>query len=407
MKLSRAILISGKILLAHKVRTALSLSGIIVGTCAVIVMVAIGRGTERQVISQLTSMGHNLLIVSAGRVKIIAGRARQTKAVTTLEPHDADRLLTQATAISQAVPAQSKKILVKYGNLATKTTVTGTTADIVTVRGYRLHRGRFFDANEDRGRRRVAVLGQTVAANLFGKANPIGEVVRLGRVPFTVIGVLAAKGLDLNGADQDDLVIVPLRTALRRLFNLTYINTIYVQAASDRDMERAETEIRAILRAAHHLRRGKADDFTIQNQASVIEAQRESSRTFTLLIGSIAAVSLLVGGIGILAVMLISVRERTREIGLRMAVGAGKNDILMQFLGEALLPGGTGAACGVGIGAATAAVIAWFAHWPLVLPLDLIALAFAVTLGLGTAFGVYPAVRAARLDPIKALQFES
>ena len=406
MKLSRSIIISGKILLAHKVRTALSLSGIVVGICAVIVMVAIGRGTEQQVIAQLTSMGRNLLIVNAGRVKIIAGRARRTKTVTTLEPRDAERLLDQARAITAAVPAQSKKMVVKYGSLSTRTTITGTTATIVKVRDYHLRQGRFFDEDEDRGRRRVAILGPTVAANLFGGADPVGAVVRLGRVPFTVIGVLAAKGLDSNGADQDDLVIVPLRTALRRLFNLSYINTIYVKAGGDREMKRAETEIRAVLRAAHHLRPGKADDFTIQNQAAVIEAQRESSQTFTLLIGGIAAVSLLVGGIGILAVMLISVRERTREIGLRMAVGARKKDILMQFLGEALLLGCGGAVIGTAIGTVTAAAIAWFARWPLVLPIDLITLAFAVTLGLGVAFGVYPAIRAARLDPIKALQFE-
>ncbi|HFQ90265.1 MAG TPA: FtsX-like permease family protein, partial [Desulfobulbus sp.] len=397
---------SGKILLAHKMRTVLSLSGIVVGICAVITMVAIGRGTERQVISQLTSMGQNLLIVNSGQVKIIAGRARQTRTVTTLEAHDAERLMARARVINYAVPAQSKKLPVKYGNLTTRTTITGTTAAIVKVRNYHLQRGRFFDEDEDRGRRRVAVLGQTVATNLFGKANPLGEVVRLGRVPFTVIGVLAAKGLDINGADQDDLVIVPLHTALRRLFNLSYINTIYVQAASDRDMERAEAEVRTILRAAHHLHRGRADDFTIRNQASVIEAQRESSQTFTLLIGSIAAVSLLVGGIGILAVMLISVRERTREIGLRMAVGARKSDILVQFLGEALLLGCAGAIIGVGIGTAASAMIAWFARWPLVLPIDLIVLAFAATLGMAIVFGVYPAVKAAGLDPIKALQFE-
>ncbi len=406
MKVSRNIIISGKILLAHKMRTVLSLSGIVVGICAVITMVAIGRGTERQVISQLTSMGQNLLIVNSGQVKIIAGRARQTRTVTTLEAHDAEQLMARARVINYAVPAQSKKLPVKYGNLTTRTTITGTTAAIVKVRNYHLQRGRFFDEDEDRGRRRVAVLGQTVATNLFGKANPLGEVVRLGRVPFTVIGVLAAKGLDINGADQDDLVIVPLHTALRRLFNLSYINTIYVQAASDRDMERAEAEVRSILRAAHHLHRGRADDFTIRNQASVIEAQRESSQTFTLLIGSIAAVSLLVGGIGILAVMLISVRERTREIGLRMAVGARKSDILVQFLGEALLLGCAGAIIGVGIGTAASAMIAWFARWPLVLPIDLIVLAFAATLGMAIVFGVYPAVKAAGLDPIKALQFE-
>ena len=406
MNITKNIIISQKILLAHKGRTALSLSGIIIGICAVMIMVSIGKGTEKKIISQITKMGSNLLVVNAGQVKIVAGRARQTKLVTTLEPKDARNILTKSSSVNYAVPAQNKKLQVKYGNLNTKTSIVGTTADILRVRNYALSKGRFFDEDEDKGRRRVAVLGQTVVENIFGQDDPVGKMIRIGRVPFEVIGVLAPKGLDINGTDQDDQIIIPLKTALRRLFNLTYINAIYAQARDRHSMDRAESEIRTILRAAHHIRKDKPDDFTIQNQASVIAAQKESGRTFTLLISSIAAVSLLVGGIGILAVMLISIRERIKEIGIRMAVGAKKSDILMQFLAESLLLSIGGGIIGITLGVTAAVIIAIFADWPFTLSPSVLAISFLSTVAMGIFFGVYPAKKAANLDPIKALQFE-
>jgi len=406
MNITKNIVISQKILLAHKVRTILSLSGIIIGICAVIIMVSIGRGTEQKIISQITEMGSDLLVVNAGQVKIIAGRARQTKLVTTLEPKDARDIITKSSSVNYVAPAQNKKLQVKYGNLNTRTSIVGTTADIFRVRNYALAKGRFFDEDEDKGRRRVAVLGQTVVENIFGQENPLGEQIRIGRVPFEVIGVLAPKGLDINGTDQDDQIIIPLKTALRRLFNLTYINTIYVQAKDSHSMSKAESEIRTILREAHHIRKDKPDDFTIQNQASVIEAQKESSQTFTLLISAIAAVSLLIGGIGVLAVMLISIRERIKEIGIRMAVGAKKSDILIQFLAESLLLSIGGGIFGIILGITVAVIIAVFADWPFRLPLYIVAISFLSTVAMGIFFGVYPAKKAADLDPIKALQFE-
>jgi len=406
VNIAKNIVISQRILLAHKVRTALSLSGVIIGICAVLIMVSIGRGTEQRVISQIMKMGSNLVVVNAGRVKIIAGRARQTKLVTTLEPRDADDVVEKSSSINYAVPAQNRKLPVKYGNLNTRTSVIGTTTDIMSVRNLTLSSGRFFDEDEDKGRRRVAVLGQTVVENLFAEEEPVGETIRVGRVPFTVIGVLAPKGLDINGTDQDDQIIIPLRTALRRLFNVTYISTIYVQARDRQFMHAAEVEARGILRQAHHLRDDKGDDFTIQNQASVIDAQRESGRMFTLLIGSIAAVSVLVGGIGIVAVMLISIRERIKEIGIRMAVGAKKSDILIQFLGESLLLSLGGGIVGTVVGVISAVVISICAGLPLILPWDMVAMAFLSTVVIGILSGVYPATKAANLDPVTALQFE-
>ena len=406
MNIRKNILISQKILWIHKVRTALSLSGIIIGICAVIIMVSIGKGTEQEIISRITSMGSNLLVVSAGQVKIIAGRARQAKVVTTLKAKDAQSILGKAFGVNYAVPAQNKKLQVKYGNLSTKTNVVGTTSDIFMVRNYALAQGRFFDEDENNGLRRVAVLGQTVVNNVFGREEPIGQIIRIGRVPFEIIGILAPKGLDMNGTDQDDQIVVPLKTALRRLFNLDYIKTVYVQAKNSHSMDQAATEIRDVLRQAHHLRKGRADDFTISNQAVVLQAQRESSRTFTFLISSIAGVSLLVGGIGILAVMLISIRERIQEIGIRRAVGAKKSDILLQFLDESLLLSIGGGIIGIILGTAVAFTLAVFADWPFILPMKVVGMSFLSTVFMGICFGVYPARKAASLDPVKALQFE-
>ncbi len=406
MKIVKNILISKKILLERKVRTILSLSGVIIGICAVIIIVAIGKGTEEKIVSQITKMGSNLLLVNAGQVKIIAGRARQVKAVTTLELKDADSILNEAPSIIYAAPAQTKKLQVKFENLSTKTNIVGTTSDIVEVQNYALAQGRFFDEDEDKGLRRVAVLGRTVVENIFEQQYPVGKIIRIGKVPFEVIRVLSPKGMDVNGMDQDDQIFIPVRTALRRVFNLTYINAIYLKEKNSNLMDQAEREISSILREKHHIKEGKADDFTIQNQATVLETQRESSKAFTLLIGSIAAISLLVGGIGILAVMLISIRERIKEIGIRRAVGAKRRDILIQFLSEALILSIGGGVMGVIVGIAVSMFIAIFAGWPFIISMNAVAASFLSTFIIGIFFGVYPAIKAARLDPIKALQFE-
>jgi len=406
MNITKNIRISNKILLERKVRTILSLSGIIIGVCSVIIMVAIGKGTEAKVISQITKMGTNVLVVNAGQVKIIAGRARQTKSVTTLELKDADAVLNGSSYVTSCAPAQVKKLQVKYGSLATKTTVVGTDPALMTIVNHSLAEGRFFDNAEDNGMRRVAVLGPTIVNNLFEHTNPIGEVIRIGKVPFEVIGVLAPKGLDMNGADQDDQIFIPIKTALRRLFNLTYINVIYAQVNNSLSLEKAESEIRDILRERHHLKKGQADDFTIQNQTAILEMQKESSKTFTFLIGSIAAVSLLVGGIGILAVMLISIRERVKEIGLRRAIGAKRRDILIQFLSESVMLSFIGGILGVSLGIIIAKVVAVSVNWSLIIPVTTIGISLLSTFIIGIFSGVYPAIKAALLDPIKALQFE-
>jgi putative ABC transport system permease protein len=407
MKLARSIRISGKQLAAHTLRTALALTGIVIGVSAVIIMIAIGNGAQEEVLSKIESMGTNLLIVNAGQVQKSVGRQQIRGTVTTLTLADVDAIVRECSAVTAATPAQSKKIQVKYGNLSTNTTVVGTTAEYQTVRSFRVGSGVFFTDEENLASRRAAVLGHSVVTNLFEERNPIGETIRIGRVPFEVIGVMESKGVDLNGFDQDNQIFIPIRTALRRVFNVTHINAINIQAASNRNMGLAITEIVDLLRERHRLNKlQKPNDFTIQNQADLLEAQRETTDTFTMLIGGIASISLLVGGIGILAIMLIAIRERTNEIGLRMAVGASRKDIMTQFVLEASMLGVGGGLAGILLGMLGTFLVGIGTSWAVKISPESVALAFGFSLLVGLFFGVYPARRASLLDPIEALRSE-
>ena len=388
-------------------RTALALLGIVIGVSAVIIMVAIGNGAQEQVLSKIEAMGTNLLIINAGQVQKSAGRQQIRGTVTTLTLEDVEAVGRECSAVSAAAPLQSKKMQVKYGNLSTNTTVVGTTAAFQKVRNFHVATGAFFTDEENLASRRAAVLGHTVVKNLFEGSNPVGESIRVGKVTFEVIGVMESKGVDLNGADQDDQVFIPIRTALRRVFNLPYINTINIQATSTETMARAVAQSTEILRDRHRLnKQQKPDDFTIQNQADLLEAQRETTDTFTMLIGSIAGISLLVGGIGILAIMLIAIRERTNEIGLRMAVGASRKDIMTQFVIEASILGVGGGLVGILLGILGAFSVRVATSWAVSISPDSVGLAFGFSLLVGLFFGVYPARRASLLDPITALRSE-
>jgi len=407
MNITRSIRISRKQLAAHKLRTALALTGIVIGVSAVIIMVAIGNGAQEEVLSKIEAMGTNLLAVNAGQVQKSAGRQQIRGTVTTLTLEDVEAIGRECSGINAIVPLQSKKMQIKYGNLSTNTTVVGTTTEFRKVRNFRVATGAFFTDEENLASRRATVLGQSVVNNLFERRNPIGETIRIGKVPFDVIGVMESKGVDLNGADQDDQIFIPIRTALRRVFNLPYINTINIQATNTETMGRAVAQITEMLRERHRLNnRQKPDDFTIQNQADLLEAQRETSDTFTILIGSIAGISLLVGGIGILAIMLIAIRERTNEIGLRMAVGASRKDIMTQFVLEASILGVGGGLVGILLGILGAFVVRIGTSWAVSISLDSVGIAFGFSLLVGLFFGVYPARRASLLDPITALRSE-
>ena len=405
MRLFKGFRIALHALLGHPVRTALSLVGIIIGVAAVILMVAVGQGAQKEVLKKIENMGTNLIIVSAGQMKTFGGRTRQVSIVTTLVARDAMAISSEVPGVAQGAPAQGKRLPLKYGTQSYTTLVVGTTYNLPEIKNISIAQGRFFNEEEDHLKARVAVLGPTPVKNLFGKANPIGEMIRIKNVAFEVIGVTKGKGM-IAGQDEDDQVFIPLSTAMTRLMNVTYLSQIYLQARNTEVMKPIEREIRNLLRERHRLKEDKADDFTIQNQLDILEAERETTQSFTLLIGSIAGVSLLVGGVGILAVMLILVRERTNEIGVRRAVGARRKDILLQFMMEATTLSIAGGIAGILIGLLGSFVVRYATKWPVSLSMIPIIISFGFSFVVGFFFGVYPARKASRLDPIEALRAE-
>jgi putative ABC transport system permease protein len=399
--------VSCEMLMAHRLRTTLSVLGMIVGIATVSVMSAVGRGAEEKVMKGIRSMGTNLISISAGKVMLIAGRERQGAVVTTLMPQDASAIQSSAAdLISIVAPAQSRKMPVKFEEVGLKTNIVGTTPEFLTIRNLRLESGEMFDDQDDRATRRVAVVGQTMVRDLFDGINPLGQTIRIGKVPFEIIGVLAAAGVDINGQDQDDQIVIPLRTALRRVFNLIYLSNIYVQVRSERQMEQCAVRIDEILREKHRLRPGKADDFTIQNQVELLKAQQETQQNFTSLTVGVASLSLLVGGVGILAVMLMSVRERVKEIGLRRALGARRGDILFQFLVEAMMLSLSGGIMGVFVGIVATYAAARFAGWEAILAPEILILAVGSSAAIGLLFGTIPARNASMASPINSLRAE-
>ncbi len=407
MKLSKSIKISRNQLLANKLRTFFALMGIIIGVSAVIVMVAIGNGARNEVLGKIEEMGTNLIIVNAGQVQKNVGRQQIRGTVTSLTLKDVDILASECPDVRMAAPVQTKKMQVKWENVSTHTTITGTTPNYPFIRNFQVEKGVFFTEEENKASMRFAVLGETVVKNLFEGRNPVGENIRIGNVLFSIIGVMEPKGADLEGIDQDDQIFIPVQTALRRVFNLNYINTINIQATSIEKMDDATSQISEALREQHRLnKQNKPDDFTIQNQIELLETQKETTGTFTALIVSTAGVSLLVGGIGILAIMLIAIRERINEIGLRMAVGASRKDILFQFVIESSILSIGGGIIGIAVGILTSVVIIFATDWTLSISLPSLVYSFLFSLAVGLFFGVYPARKASRLDPVEALRSE-
>jgi putative ABC transport system permease protein len=405
MRLTRNLVLSCEILAAHALRTLLAITGVIVGVAAVILAVSAGQGAEERILARIRTMGTNLIIVNAGQTSIVAGRQRQVSIVKTLVPADARAVASDCPSVAVTCPAAIRKLKVHWEGETASTSVAGLAAEGFRIRNLHVAAGRALEAEEGRAARRVAVLGATVVRNLFGDDDPIGQQIRIGRVPFEVVGTLARKGMDPNGADQDDIVIVPLETALRRLFNVTHVQTIYVQATGADALGRAEQEIGAVLHERHRLGE-KADDFTVQNQAVLLETERQTSRSLTTLVGGAAAISLAVGGVGILAVMLISVRQRTREIGLRRALGARRRDIRTQFLLESALLAGVGGLAGILLGIAGVSAISALGYWDMVISWPAAGVGFLFSVVVGVIFGLYPATCAARLQPIEALRAE-
>jgi putative ABC transport system permease protein len=393
----------------HKSRSFLTMLGVVIGVAAVISLVAAGEGAQAQVVSQFESLGSNLLTVSPFTSFNFSRGGLQTS-TTELTVADVEAIEALATSVSLVAPSYSSNGTMTYEGQTTRASITGVTAEYAPVNNWQLARGRFITEEDNENLAMVVVLGPSLVEDLFGsdQVNPIGETVRINRQNYRVVGVLESKGTDAMQG-QDSVAMMPLRTAQIKLggAGTKSISSINLQVRSAEEMDLAQAQVTAILRARHGLESGADNDFRIQNQADILSSVSETSGTFTTLLASIAAISLLVGGIGIMNIMLVSVTERTREVGLRKAVGAKRFDILLQFLTEAVVLSGIGGLIGVGFGVAGAQVITpLLGGTEALVTGQSVALALAVSLAIGVFFGLYPANRAAALNPIDALRYE-
>jgi putative ABC transport system permease protein len=392
----------------NKMRSGLTMLGIIIGVGAVIAMIAIGSGAKARIQEQIASMGSNLLIVLSGSATS-GGMRFGSGSVPTLTVEDAKAIAAELSAVKYAAPVLQGITQVVYGNQNWSTITFASTPEVLLIRDWPVVKGRTLIQSDVDGAAKVCLLGQTVVENLFGDLDPVGQVVRVKQFPFTVLGVLSGKGQTTWGQDQDDVVYVPLTTGQRLLFGQQFpgmVRSISVQATGPDTMNLAEEQITQLLRQRHRIRATQDNDFTVRNLTEALSTAEESARVMSLLLGAIASISLLVGGIGIMNIMLVSVTERTREIGIRMAVGARGRDILYQFLIEALVLSLIGGLIGIVIGVGASKLISQFFKWPTLISINALLLSFSFAGGVGIFFGFYPARKAAKLDPIEALRYE-
>jgi len=393
-----------KAVMKNKMRSFLTALGIIIGVGAVIAMVSMGTGAKVMVEKQVAGLGRDVLMVFPGSHDA-AGRHSGFGTITTMTSEDADAIVKDASAVALASPTVRLTAQIVYGNMNWTTSVNGVTRDYLSIRTWDLAKGENFTTSDNKGSTKVCIIGKEIVTNLFDEENPIGKIIRIKNFPFKVIGVLTEKGQGM-GQSQDDVILAPLTTAQKKLLGITYVNGIFLSAKSSDLMETATTQIQEILRQRHRIRAGKDDDFTVRNSADIAAAGSAITTALTFLLGGIASVSLVVGGIGIMNIMLVSVVERTREIGIRMAVGARSRDILSQFLIEAMFLSIVGGLFGIFLGVGLSSLIASIASWPTYISFFSIVLAFLFSAGIGVFFGFYPALKASRLDPIDALHYE-
>ncbi|MFA5031538.1 MAG: ABC transporter permease [bacterium] len=392
-------------LFSTKLRSFLTMLGIIIGVASVIMMVALGQGASSQITDRIKSMGANLLIVYPGGARRGAVRMERGS-VTSLKMEDAEAILHNCYAVAKLSPSFSiRGAQVVYQGKNTNTSVEGTTYEYPEINNFPVEKGDFFTDKEDKQMRKVAVIGQTVATTLFENENPIGQYIKINRIAFQVIGVMKSKGSG-GWRDENDIIFIPITTAMKRVRSSTSISQIYIQAKSQAMIQAAISGITELLRTRHRIKANDDDDFSIFSQEEILSTVKETSKTFTMLLAGIAIVSLLVGGIGIMNIMLVSVAERTREIGIRKAIGGKRKDILSQFLIEALILSLMGGIIGILFGSIVSKIASKLATWPTVISADSVILAFSFSIFVGIFFGIYPANKASRLRPIEALRYE-
>ncbi|HNV57829.1 MAG TPA: ABC transporter permease [Smithellaceae bacterium] len=408
MNMPSTVKISLRALRVNKMRSALTMLGIIIGVAAVITMLAVGRGASNKISEQIASVGSNLIIVLPGSTTA-SGIRLGSGATQNLTRSDAEAIKQECSAVATTAPILNGSAQIIYGNSNWPSIVFGTDENMLEVREWTLASGRNFYDQEIRSAAKICLLGQTVVDNLFGNDDPLHKTVRIKKVPFVVIGVLAPKGQSMLGQDQDDIVYVPVSSAQRNLFGRWFpgtVRSIMVKARSTEELDRAEQQIKELLRQRHRIGPDQEDDFTVRNLTQMMQMAEQASRVMALLLAAIAGVSLLVGGIGIMNIMLVSVTERTREIGIRMAVGAKTWDIRLQFIIEAVILSLIGGLIGVLLGVLFAQLLSFFAGWTILISTYSILLSFGFSGLVGIFFGFYPAYKASLMNPIDALRHE-
>ena len=389
----------------NKMRTMLTMLGIVIGVGAVIIMVAIGNGAQTQIKNQIGNLGTNLIVVTAGS-SAAGGASQGAQSFNRLKVEDVEKIRSQATLLAGVSPVivTRTQLVAPTGNWRTE--VNGVSTDYLSIRNWNVASGDAFTEEDVSAKRNVVLIGATVAKNLFADADAVGTEIRIGKSPFTIVGVLASKGQTATGSDQDDVVIIPYTTAQTRLSGFSFLGQILASANSPDVLPAAQEEVKTIMRDAHGIGAGMADDFTVRDQTAIAQAATSTSSVMTSLLAAIASVSLVVGGIGIMNIMLVSVTERTREIGIRMAVGARGGDVLLQFLVESVVMCLLGGLIGLGVGAGGASLVGRLTGWSVSTPASAVLLAVGFSAAVGIFFGFYPARKAAALDPIQALRFE-
>ena len=405
MKASTLTKLAAQSIVKNKMRTMLTMLGIVIGIGAVIVMVAVGNGAQSQIESQIRSLGTNMLVITPGSTAQ-GGASQGAGTFNRLTIDDAEKLKSESTVLDAVSPVVVTRTQIIGGDGNWRTSVNGVSTDYLTIRDWGVTNGSLFSDDDVQAKRRVVVLGATVAQNLFPGQDPTGAQVQLGRSPFTVVGVLARKGQTASGTDEDDVVLVPYTTAQDRLSGRTFIAQILASTASADQIPAGMSEIEGIMRESHRIGRGMPDDFTVRDQTAIAAAATSTTSVMSGLLAAIASISLIVGGIGIMNIMLVSVTERTREIGIRMAIGARGSDVLTQFLVESIAMSVLGGVVGLAAGYGGAALLGHLTGWATATPISAVALAVGFSAAVGVFFGYYPARKAAALDPIQALRYE-